>query len=348
MTTSTDRMDTAAATHRAAPLKATMRAVTQRAYGSAEVLMIETVDRPSPADDEVLIEVVAAGLDRGVWHLMTGLPYLIRIMGYGFRRPKHPIPGADVAGRVVAVGPDVTRFVPGDEVFGIANGSFAEYATAKEAKLVAKPAHLSFEHAAVSTISGITALQALTTVGRVQPGQHVLVIGASGGVGSFAVQLAKTLGATVTGVASTSKLDTVRSLGADHVIDYTTTAIDDGDPRYDLIIDTGGRNPLGRIRRALTPSGTLVIVGGEDGDRFTGGIGRQLRAAVLSVFIKQRLAFFVSAESLDHIQPLAAHLGEGTVVPAIGRRFPLDQVPEALRAMDAGTLTAKTVITVQP
>lgn len=325
-----------------------MRAVTQRAYGSAEVLSVETIDRPSPADDEVLIEVVAAGLDRGVWHLMTGLPYLIRLMDYGFTKPKNPIPGADVAGRVVAVGRDVTRFAPGDEVFGIADGSFAEYATAKESKLVTKPSHVSFDQAAASTISGITALQALTAVGRVEAGQHVLVIGASGGVGSFVVQLAKAMGATVTGVASTSKLDVVRSLGADHVIDYTTTAIDDGGPRFDLIIDTGGRNPLSRIRRALTADGTLVIVGGEDGDRFTGGIGRQLRAAILSVFVKHRLAFFVSTGSLDYIEPLARHLDERTVVPAIGQRFTLDQVPDALRAMDAGTLTAKSVITVRP
>ncbi|MEM7322798.1 MAG: NAD(P)-dependent alcohol dehydrogenase [Actinomycetota bacterium] len=326
----------------------TMRAVTQRAYGSAEVLSIETIDRPAPADDEVLIQVVAAGLDRGVWHLMTGLPYLIRLMGYGFAKPKNPVPGADVAGRVVAVGHEVTRFAVGDEVFGIASGSFAEYATAKESKLVAKPNRLSFEQAAASTISGITALQALTTVGRIKAGQNVLVIGASGGVGSFAVQLAKVLGGTVTGVASTSKVDAVRSLGADHVIDYTTTAIDDTGHRYDLIIDTGGRNPLSRIRRALTADGTLVIVGGEDGDRLTGGIGRQLRAAVLSLFVKQRLAFFISAESLDYIEPLAGHLDDGTIVPSIGQHFTLDQVPDALRAMDAGTLTAKSVIHVQP
>jgi len=324
-----------------------MRAVTQRAYGSADVLSIETIERPTPAPGEALIEVEAAGLDRGVWHLMTGLPYLIRLMGYGFSKPTNPVPGADVAGRIVAVGSDVTRFVVGDEVFGIANGSFAEYATAKESKLVAKPSNVSFEQAAASTISGITALQALTTVGRVEPGQHVLVIGASGGVGSFAVQLAKALGATVTGVASTSKLEAVRSLGADGVIDYTTTAIDEGGPRYDLIVDTGGRYQLSRIRRALAPTGTLVIVGGEDGDRFTGGIGRQLRAAALSPFVKQRLAFFVSSESLDDIELLAEHLAEGTVVPAIGQRFTLDEVPDALRAMDAGALTAKSVITVR-
>ena len=333
------------ATATAAP---TMRAVTQHSYGTAEVLSIERIDRPTIAADEVLIEVVAAGLDRGVWHLMTGLPYLIRLMGYGFRRPKNPVPGADVAGRVVDIGEEVTRFAVGDEVFGIANGSFAEFAAAKESKLVDKPATISFDEAAASTISGITALQALTKVGRLQTGHHVLVIGASGGVGSFAVQLAKALGATVTGVASTSKLDAVRRLGADHVVDYTTTAIDDGDRRYDLIIDTGGRNRLAHIRRVLTPTGTLVIVGGEDGDRLTGGIGRQLRAAMLSPFVRQRLAFFVSGESLDDIEELARHLADGSVVPAIGQRFTIDEVPDALDAMTAGTLVTKSVISVSP
>ena len=332
----------------AEPVKASnMRAVTQRAYGSADVLSMETIDRPTIAADEVLIEVVAAGLDRGVWHLMTGLPYLIRIMGYGFTKPKNPVPGADVAGRVVEVGPEVTRFAVGDEVFGIAEGSFAELAAAKETKLVHKPDNISFEQAAVSAISGITALQALTTVGRIEPGQQVLVIGASGGVGSFAVQLAKALGATVTGVASTAKLDVVCALGADDVIDYTTTRIDDAGRRYDLIIDTGGANGLARIRRALTPAGTLVIVGAEGGDRVTGGIGRQLRAALLSPFVKQRLAFFVSQESLEYIEPLAQHLADGTVVPSIGQRFTLDEVPAAIRQMEAGTLSTKSVITVQ-
>lgn len=200
----------------------TMRAVTQGAYGSADVLDVTTIARPTIADDEVLIEVEAAGLDRGVWHLMTGQPYLIRIMGYGLTRPKHPVPGMDVAGRVVEVGRAITRFTVGDEIFGIGTGTFAEFAAAKESKLVHKPETITFEQAAASTISGITALQALTTAGRLEPGQHVLVIGASGGVGSFTVQLAKALGATVTGVASTTKLDVVRALGADHVVDYHT------------------------------------------------------------------------------------------------------------------------------
>ena len=324
----------------------TMQAVTQRAYGGPEVLELSSVARPAIGADEVLIEVEAAGLDRGVWHLMTGMPYLIRVMGYGLTRPKHPVLGMDVAGRVVEVGADVTRFTVGDEVFGIGNGTFAEFAAAKESKLAHKPDNVSFDDAAVSAISGITALQALTTVGRVEPGQRVLVIGASGGVGSFAVQLATALGATVTGVASTAKLDAVRAMGADDVIDYTHQSIDDGPDRFDLIIDTGGRNPISRLRRALTPTGTLVIVGGEDGDRLTGGIGRQLRAAALSPFIGQRLAFFISSESAEDIETLAGHLAAGDVVPVIGRRCTLDEVPAAVEAMQAGTLTGKTLIEV--
>ena len=324
----------------------TMQAVTQRAYGGPEVLELSSIARPAIAADEVLIEVEAAGLDRGVWHLMTGMPYLIRIMGYGLTRPKHPVLGMDVAGRVVEVGADVTRFAVGDEVFGIGSGTFAEFAAAKESKLAHKPENVSFDDAAVSAISGITALQALTTVGRVESGQRVLVIGASGGVGSFAVQLATALGATVTGVASTAKLDAVRAMGADDVIDYTNQSIDDGPDRFDLIIDTGGRNPISRLRRALTPTGTLVIVGGEDGDRLTGGIGRQLRAAALSPFICQRLAFFISSESAEDIETLAGHLAAGDVVPVIGRRCTLDEVPAAVEAMQAGTLTGKTLIEV--
>ncbi len=326
----------------------TMRAVTQHAYGSPDVLDVAVIDRPTIAGDEVLIEVEAAGLDRGVWHLMTGKPYLIRLMGFGLTKPKNPMAGMDVAGRVVAVGDDVTRFAVGDEVFGIGTGTYAEFAAAKEAKLVHKPDTVTYEQAAASPISGITALQALTTHGRVEAGQHVLVIGASGGVGSFAVQLAKALGASVTGVASTGKLDAVRALGADHVIDYTRQDIDDGDTRYDLIVDTGGRNALSRLRRALTPTGTLVSVGGEDGDSLTGGIGRQLRAALLSPFVTQRLTFFVSDESLDSMRELAEHLSEGTVTAAIGQRFTLDEVPQALRAMESGALTGKAVVTVTP
>lgn len=326
----------------------TMRAVTQRAYGSAEVLDVTRINRPAIAADQVLIEVAAAGLDRGVWHLMTGKPYLIRILGFGLTRPKNPVAGMDVSGRVVAIGDDVTRFAVGDEVFGIGLGTYAEFAAAKESKLLHKPDTITFEQAAASPISGITAVQALLSHGRIEAGQHLLVIGASGGVGSFTVQLAKALGATVTGVASTRKLDAVRALGADHVIDYTTQDIDEGERRYDLIVDTGGRNELSRIRRALTPTGTLVIVGGENGDSLTGGVGRQLRAALLSPFLKQRLTFFVSDESLDSLEVLAERLEEGTIVAAIGQRFTLEEVPQALRAMEVGTLTGKAVVKVKP
>lgn len=324
-----------------------MRAVTQATYGSSEVLEFGTREVPSIKADEVLIEVVAAGIDRGVWHLMTGLPYLVRLAGYGVLKPKNPVLGMDAAGRVVKVGADVTRFVVGDEVFGFANGSFAEFASAKACKLAHKPANISFEQVAVSAVSGVTALQALTTVGQMQAGQHVLVIGANGGVGSFAVQLAKALGATVTGVASTAALDDVRRLGADHVIDYTTQDFVGLDHRFDLIIDTGGRNSLARLRTALTTKGTLVIVGGEDGNRFTGGIGRQLRGALTSPFIEQQLKFFICEESFESVNELGEYMAEGAVVPSISRRFPLEDVPVALAAMEAGMLSAKSVVTVQ-
>ena len=323
-----------------------VRAVLQHAYGSADVLELGRIERPTVDADQVLIEVVAAGLDRGVWHLMTGLPALVRIAGYGLRRPKQPVPGSDVAGRVVEVGADVTRFVPGDEVMGIASGAFAEFAVADEERLVHKPATIGFEEAAVATVSGITALQALTEVATVRPGDRVLVIGASGGVGTFAVQIASALGADVTGVASTAKLDLVRSLGAVDVLDHTRHPITDLDDRFDVIIDTGGRNRLRHLRRVLTPTGTLVIVGGEGGGRITGGSGRQLRAAAWSPFLRQRLAFFISEESRRFIEPLADHLADGTVTPVIGHRFDLDEVPEAIRCMEAGSLRGKAVIRV--
>jgi len=326
---------------------AKMRAIAQRSYGSADDLELEIVDRPTIAADEVLIEVHAAGVDRGVWHLMTGTPYVIRIAGFGLTKPKQPVQGLDVAGRVVAVGTDVTRFSPGDEVFGIASGSFAEYAAAKEGKLALKPSTATFVQAAASTVSGITALQALTDVGRLQPGQHVLVIGASGGVGTFAVQLAKALGAEVTGVASTAKLDLVSSLGADHVIDYTRDDATDGTRQYDLIIDIGGRTALRHLRRALTSRGTLVIVGGEDGDRWTGGVGRQLRAMMLTPFIKQRLTTFISTEAHSFVERLAEFIESGDVVPTIGQRFALEDTAEAIHQMEAGATRGKSVIVVR-
>src|SRR6478609_10031814 len=230
----------------------TMRAVTQDRYGGAEVLRVTDVARPLVGDHEVLVRVSAAGLDRGTQHLMTGTPYAMRL-ALGLRRPRQPIAGRDVAGTVAQVGSAVTRFAVGDEVYGMAGGSFAEYAVAREAKLAPKPATLSFAQAAVVPISGGTALQALVDAGRVQAGQSVLVIGASGGVGTYAVQLAKAFGADVTGVSSTAKVDLVKSLGADHVIDYTREDFADGTRRYDLILDIGGSTPVRRLRRALRP-----------------------------------------------------------------------------------------------
>lgn len=323
-----------------------MRAIVQDRYGSADVLTTTFIGLPQIASDEVLVEVVAAGVDRGVWHLVTGMPYLVRLAGYGISRPKNPVPGLDVAGRVVAVGEDVTRFQVGDQVFGIANGAYAEFAAAKEDKLAQKPENITFEEAAVAAISGITALQALTEVAQVGPGQTVLIIGASGGVGSYAVQLASALGARVTGVASGSKADLVRSLGADHVIDYANTDYLTGDTRYDLIIDIGGLNPVTRLRKALDREGTLVIVGGEGGGSITGGIGRQLRAKLLSPFVSQRLTFFLSAEHHSHMEKLARFMEDGDITPAVGRRYRLEAVPEAIVDLEAGRSRGKSVIVI--
>ncbi|MGB3686413.1 MAG: NAD(P)-dependent alcohol dehydrogenase [Ornithinimicrobium sp.] len=324
----------------------TMRAIVQHAYGPPETLQSAVIDVPSIGADEVLIEVAAAGVDRGIWHLVTGKPYLIRL-AFGLRAPSYPVPGFDVAGRVVAIGADVNRFQVGDEVFGIARGSFAQYAAAKERKLALRPDGLGDQEAAVATISGITALQALTNVGRLRVGQSVLVIGASGGVGSCAVQLAVALGASVTGVASGSKGALVRSLGADHVLDYATQDYLDGSTRYDLILDIGGLNPLRRLRKALTPTGTLVIVGGEAGDRLTGGIGRQIRARLLSLFVAQRLTFFVSAERQDLIGRLADHLDRGDVTPSIRHRYPLEEAATALADLVSGHACGKSVVVVK-
>jgi NADPH:quinone reductase-like Zn-dependent oxidoreductase len=292
------------------------------------------------------VAVRAAGVDRGVWHLMTGLPYPIRLAGYGLRAPKNPVLGMDLAGVVTAVGASVTRFRPGDEVLGIGKGTFAEYALALEDKLVPKPAGLTFEQAAAVAISGLTALQAVRDHGRVQPGQHVLVIGASGGVGSYAVQLAKAFGAEVTGVASSTKLDLVRSLGADHVIDYAQEDFADGSRRYDVIIDIGGNSTLTRLRQALTPRGTLVITGGETDGRWLGGSDRQLRAKLLSSFVGQRLTTFVNKENHRDMLELVALVEAGKVTPAIDRTFPLAEAPKAVRYVEEGHARGKVVVTV--
>jgi NADPH:quinone reductase-like Zn-dependent oxidoreductase len=322
-----------------------MPAIVQEAYGPADVLRPATLDVPDIADDEVLVQVRAAGLDRGTWHLMTGRPYLIRIMGFGLRAPKNRVPGLDLAGTVVAVGSAVTRFAPGDEVFGIGKGSFAGFAAASESKLARMPAGLSFEQAAVVPVSGLAAIQGLRDAGRLRPGQRVLIVGASGGVGSYAVQIAKALGAAeVTGVCSAAKVDLVRDLGADHVIDYTREDFSASGRRYDLILDIGGGTKVSRLRRALTSQGTLVIVGGEQGGRWTGGIGRQLRAIALSPFVRQRLTMMISKENHADLEALSELIEAGAVVPSIGETEPLERVPEAMRRLEAGGVRGKTAI----
>jgi NADPH:quinone reductase-like Zn-dependent oxidoreductase len=318
--------------------RATMQAITQDRYGDVEVLELRDIAKPVPKDDEVLVQVRAAGLHRGDWHVMTGLPYLIRLVvpTLGLRRPKVPVLGMDVAGRVEAVGGAVTRFRPGDAVFGWTDGSFAEYAVAPEDQLAAKPASLGFEQAAVVPISGFAALQGLRDEGAVQPGQRVLVLGAAGGVGSFAVQLAKAFGAHVTGVASTAQAELVRSIGADEVVDYTREDVTDGTRHWDLILDCAGRRTLSRLRRALTPSGTLVIVGGEGGGRWLGGFDRNLRAVALSRLVGQRLRMLASKPRQDDLQTLRELIKAGQVTPVLDRSYPLGEVPEAIRHMVEG------------
>ncbi len=321
-----------------------MQAIVQDTYGAADVWRIEEMALPEIAGNEVLVKVHAAGLDRGTWHLMVGQPYLMRLMGYGLRTPKNRVPGLDVAGTVVAAGAEVTRLAVGDEVFGISQGSFAEYACAREDKLARKPANLTFGQAAAAAVSGLTALQALRDAGRLQPGQHVLIIGASGGVGTFAVQIAKAFGAQVTGVCSTAKTGLVASTGADHVIDYSQDDFADGRQRYDLILDLGGNSPLSRLRRALTPAGTLVIVGGEDGGRWT-GMDRQLRALARSPFVRQRLTMLTSRQRHADLERLAQLIAAEELTPVIDKIYPLHQAPDAMRRLEAGDAQGKVVIT---
>jgi NADPH:quinone reductase-like Zn-dependent oxidoreductase len=322
----------------------TMRAIVRDRYGSAEVLRVRDVELPDLGDEEVLVRVRAAGLDRGAWHIMAGLPYLIRIAGYGVRRPKTAGLGSELAGVVEAVGVNVTALRPGEAVFGTCNASFAEYAAARPDKLARMPANLTFEQAAAVPVSAVTALQALRDRGHLQLGQRVLVVGASGGVGTFAVQIAKVLGAHVTGVCSTSKVELVRSLGADHVLDYTHAAITDDGQRYDVVLDIGGNRPLSQLRRALTRDGTLVIVGGEGGGRWTGGIHRQLGAMIVSLFVRQRLGTFIAKENSTDLDELRALIEAGSVTPAVDKVVALDQVPDAIRDLAAGHVRGKVVI----
>jgi NADPH:quinone reductase-like Zn-dependent oxidoreductase len=323
-----------------------MKAIVQDKYGSVDVLRLRDVEIPQPGDDELLIRVHAAGLDPGVWHLMTGLPYLVRLMGFGLRRPKIRIRGMDVAGTVEAAGKNVTQFKQGDSVYGTCDGSFAEYARARAERLAPKPANLSFEQAAAVPISGITALNGLRDVGGLQPEQKVLIIGAAGGVGTYAVQLAKAFGAAVTGVCSTSKAELVRDIGAEEVIDYTREDFTKGARQFDLILDTAGRRPLSHLRRALTPQGTLVIVGGEGGDRWLGGFQRQIFAPLRALFTEQKLMGLVSKERQQDLLTLKDLIEAGKLTPVIDKTYPLSEAPQAIRYLEQGHARGKVVLTI--
>lgn len=320
---------------------ATMRAAVRERYGDPDVVHLGQVPRPRPGAGEVLVEVRAAGLDRGTLHLLTGLPLLGRL-AFGLRRPRDPVLGMELAGTVVAVGPKVTRFAVGDEVYGTGRGSFAELAVAAEGRLALKPATLSWAQAAVVPVSGCTALQALDLAGAAA-GHDVLVTGASGGVGSFAAQLATARGARVTGVTSPANLDLVGSWGVE-VLDRTAQDWADGTRRWDVVLDVAGNPPVSRLRRSLVPGGTAVIVGGEEGGRVTGGLGRQLSALVVSPFVRERLALVLGAVRAADLDRLTALLEAGDVVPALDRTYPLVQAAEAIRALAAGTVRGKVAV----
>lgn len=322
-----------------------MRAVTQDRYGGTEQLRLTEVADPVPGAGEVLVRVHAAAVDRGTWHLMTGLPLVARL-GIGLRRPKVPVIGRDLAGVVEALGPGVSGVAVGDEVIGTADGSFAELAVVPVSRLARKPAGLSFEAAAVLPISGLTALQAVRDAGRVQPGDRVLVTGASGGVGSYAVQVATAYGAEVTGVCSAAKADLVRSLGATRVIDYATEVAGADGSRWDVVIDLAGLRRVADLRRLLTPRGTLVIAGGESDERWIGGIHRQLAALMWSPFVRQRLTAQLSSENAADLTELVGLVERGDVRPTLDRAYPLADAARAIDDLAAGRVRGKAAITV--
>ncbi|MCU0919260.1 MAG: NAD(P)-dependent alcohol dehydrogenase [Burkholderiaceae bacterium] len=321
-----------------------MKAVTHSRYGNPEVLQVTMIERPVPQKNEVLIRVKAAGLDYGQWHLMAGKPYAVRL-ATGPTKPKQRVLGVDVSGVVEAVGAEVTRFKVGDAVFGASSRTFAEFTCARQDQLCRMPERLSFEQAAASAVSGVTALIGLRDVARVLPGQSLCVIGAGGGVGSWAVQLARHFGAHVTAVCSTSKVEFVRSLGVASVIDYTKAPLP-SDGRFDVILDLAGNRPLSVLRKALATRGTLVLGGGEGGDRFFGGMGRMLRAALWSMFLKQRLAMLVGLVKPEPLQALADILGQPSVTPAVDGSFPLEKAADAMRALVSSQVHGKLVLRV--
>ncbi len=323
-----------------------MKAIVQDRYGSADVLEFRDIEEPVVGENDVLVRVHAAGCGPDVWHLMTGMPYMARL-AIGLRTPKLPVLGWDVAGTIESVGAKVTSFQPGDEVMGTAEGSFAELVRTQPDKLVPKPANLTFEQAAAIPVSGTTALRAVRDEGAVQPGQRVLVIGAAGGVGSLAVQIAKALGAEVTGVSSTSKTALVRSIGADDVLDYTREDFADSSRQWDLIVDTAGRRPLRQLRRALTAKGTLVIVGGDGGGRWTGGFFRGiLRGPLVSMFVGQRLRGLATKIRKEDLVTLAEMIEAGKITPVIDRTYPLIEASDAVRHLAEGHAAGKIVVTI--
>lgn len=318
-----------------------MKAIVQDRYGEVDVLGLADVAEPTPGEGEVLVRVHAAGVDPGVWHLMSGLPLPIRA-GIGLRAPRIRVRGRDFAGRVCAVGAKVTGFRVGDAVFGTTgSGTYAEYATVPVDTCVSKPDSLTFEQAAALPVSGLTAQHALAKV----TGATVAVLGAGGGVGTYVVQLAKSRGAEVTAVCSARKADLVRSLGADHVVDYATTDFADTG-RFDVIVDIAGLRRLSHLRRALTSTGTLVLVGGEGGGRWLGGLGRNLAAVCLSPFVRQRLTAVLSTETKDGLTRLAARVEAGELTPVIDRTFTLSEAPDAIRYLMAGHALGKVVVSV--
>lgn len=324
----------------------TMRAVVAPRYGGAEVMAQAEVAVPKIGEREVLVRVRAGGLDRGTWHLMEGKPYLLRLFGFGLLKPSQPVMGRDLSGVVVEVGAKVTRFAPGDEVFGIGEGSFAELCRASEDKLAKKPGALSFEQAAVLGISGLTALKGLETA-QLRAGQKVLIIGASGGVGSYLVQLARALGAEVTAVCSGAKAEWVRSLGATHVIDYRREDYSAGTQRYDVIFDGGGHPPIAKLRKVLAPKGTVVFVGSEDAGDLTGGIfGRPLWGALVGLFTGQKFKMLMNREHFSGLEQLVGHVEAGELKPALERSVPLASAQAAMRALVAGEVRGKVAVSV--
>lgn len=337
-----------------------MKAVVQRGYGSPGQLELEEVDPPPVEDDEVLVRVHAASVHPDVWHVVRGLPYVLRFMGAGVRKPRNPVPGTDVAGRVETVGRDVTRFAPGDDVFGetvrgqqwVNGGAYAEYASAPAAALAPKPDSLTFEEAAVVPTSGLIALQGVHYDGEVQPGRTVLINGAGGGVGSFAVQIAKAYGAEVTGVDRTEKLDVLRALGADHVLDYTREEFTERDERYDLVVDIPGNHPFSKCRGALTRDGTYVLIGhdhyGAVGRRALGSLPRFVKLMLLSTVVSQLPDVdFSTPPKSDSMAILTDLLESGDVTPTVDRTYPLEEVPDAIRYLASGRVLGKVVVSVE-